>query len=216
MGGAGGRSGAKDGSRSATGTGQCTNVKYPPLYSAARSSRRRLHDPPNRQICAGATHDLVKRRDKLASRRGYEFVYSVGWALTERERTALRLALETAREAAIDANGKIRERRSHEACANEKCGHRGCWIEEAHAIELTCLLRKGPDGDRLKAWPKTMRVFARRDHPHPPALSSPCSRPPTGGATPCEPRTCRRIRKAGAARAPTSTQATGSTPASRT
>jgi hypothetical protein len=32
---------------------------------------------------AGASHDLVKRLDKLASRHGYELVYSVGWALTE-------------------------------------------------------------------------------------------------------------------------------------
>ena len=30
-----------------------------------------------------------KRLDKLASRRGYELAYSVGWALGEREKTAL-------------------------------------------------------------------------------------------------------------------------------
>ncbi len=116
---------------------------------------------------AGASHDLVKRLDKLASRRGYELVYSVGWALTEREKTALRLVPDTAWEAAIDAGGKVRERRSEVACGNERCGHRACWIEEAHVTELTGLLRKGPDGDRLKAWPKTMRVFARRERPHP-------------------------------------------------
>jgi hypothetical protein len=87
----------------------------------------------------------------------------MGWARTERERTALRLVPETAWEAAIDAKGKVRERRSGEACASEKCGHRGCWIEEAHVIELTGLLRKGPGGDRLKAWPKKTRVFARRE-----------------------------------------------------
>jgi predicted transcriptional regulator len=52
---------------------------------------------------AGASHDLVKRLDKLAGRHGCQLVYSVGWALTERERTALALVPETAWEAAIDA-----------------------------------------------------------------------------------------------------------------
>ena len=116
---------------------------------------------------AGASHDLVKRLDKLASRRGYELTYSVGWALGEREKTALALVPGTAWEAAIDAGGKVRERRSEAACGNERCGHRACWIEEAHVTELTGLLRTGPDGDRLKAWPKSMRVFARRERPHP-------------------------------------------------
>jgi len=45
-------------------------------------------------------------------------------ALTEREKTALALVPDTAWEAAIDAKGKVRERRSEEACANERCGHR--------------------------------------------------------------------------------------------
>jgi hypothetical protein len=94
-------------------------------------------------------------------------VYSVGWALTEREKTVLALVPEAAREAAIDANGKVRERRSEQACASTRCGHRACWIEEAHVTGLTGLLREGPDGDRLKAWPKTMRVFACRERPHP-------------------------------------------------
>jgi hypothetical protein len=38
---------------------------------------------------AGASHDLVKRLDKLASRRRYQLTCSVGWALTGREKTAL-------------------------------------------------------------------------------------------------------------------------------
>ena len=29
------------------------------------------------------------------------------------------------------------------------------------------MLREGPAGDQLKAWPATMRVFARRERPHP-------------------------------------------------
>ena len=40
-------------------------------------------------------------------------------------------------------------------------------IEEAHVSELTALLREGPAGDQLAAWPATMRVFARREHPYP-------------------------------------------------
>ena len=44
---------------------------------------------------------------------------------------------------------------------------RACWREEAHVTELTALLRGGPAGDRLEGWPATMRVFARRERPHP-------------------------------------------------
>jgi Transposase DDE domain group 1 len=116
---------------------------------------------------AGASHALVKKLDQLASRRGYQLVYSVGWALGEREKTALALVPETAWEAAIDAGGKIRERRADGACVNARCAHRRCRIEEAHVTELTGLLREGPGGDQLRAWPKTMRVFARRERPHP-------------------------------------------------
>jgi hypothetical protein len=116
---------------------------------------------------AGASHALVKHLDKLAGRRGYELTYSVGWALGEREKTALRLVPEQAWQIAIDARGEVRERRAGEACADIRCAHRGCWIEEAHVSELTGLLRCGPGGDRLRAWPAAMRVFARRERPHP-------------------------------------------------
>jgi hypothetical protein len=44
----------------------------------------------------GASHDLVKHMDKLASRRGYKLVCSVGWALGEREKAALALVPQTA------------------------------------------------------------------------------------------------------------------------
>jgi hypothetical protein len=33
--------------------------------------------------------------------------------------------------------------------------------------ELTPLLREGPAGDQLAGWPPAMRVFARRERPHP-------------------------------------------------
>jgi Transposase DDE domain group 1 len=116
---------------------------------------------------AGASHGLIARLDALAGRRGYELTYSVGWVLGERERAALRLVPDQAWQIAIDARGQIRERRSDDACADAGCAHRACWIEEAHVTELTDLLREGPHGDQLRGWPAAMRVFARRERPHP-------------------------------------------------
>jgi Transposase DDE domain group 1 len=116
---------------------------------------------------AGASHDLVAHLDKLGTRRGHELTYSVGWALGEREKAALRLAPDEAWQVAIDGRGEVRERRADGACADRSCGHGRCWIEEAHVTELTGLLREGPRGDQLRAWPAAMRVFARRERPHP-------------------------------------------------
>jgi hypothetical protein len=116
---------------------------------------------------AGASHDLIGHLDKLAARRGYQLTYSAGWALTGREKTALHLVPEHAWQAAIDAHGEVRERRADGACADSCCAHRACWIEEAHVTELTALLREGPHGDQLRGWPAAMRVFARRERPHP-------------------------------------------------
>ena len=135
----------------------------PPQY------RRRLMVTCDR---AGASHDLVKELDQLASRRGYQLIYSVAWALGERERTAAGKIPATAWAIAIDPKGEARERRADSACANERCAHRGCWIEEASIAELTGLLREGPDGDQLDGWPAAMRVFARRERPHPGAQLS--------------------------------------------
>jgi Transposase DDE domain group 1 len=116
---------------------------------------------------AGASHELVKELDRLAGRHGYQVTYSVGWALGARERTAIGKVPEAAWEIAVDGKGEVRERRSDDACADPRCAHRECWIEEAHVAELTGLLREGPAGDQLKDWPKTMRVFGRRERPHP-------------------------------------------------
>jgi len=116
---------------------------------------------------AGASHALVARLDTPAGRRGYELTYPVGWVLGERERAALRLVPERAWQIAIDARGEVRERRAGGACADLRCAHRPCWIEEAHVAELTSLLREGPGGDQLDGWPAAMRVFARRERPHP-------------------------------------------------
>lgn len=116
---------------------------------------------------AGASHDLIAHLDTLASRRGYQLVYSVGWALSGREKTAIRLVPERAWVQAIGPRGQLRERRAEDACDNARCAHRRCWVEEAHVAELTGLLRHGPGGDQLPAWPEKMRVFARRERPHP-------------------------------------------------
>ncbi len=116
---------------------------------------------------AGASHDLIARLDKLASRPGCQVIYSVGWELGGRERTAIRQVPEQAWQIAIDAAGEVRERRAGEACGDLGCAHRKCWIEEAHIAELTGLLREGPAGDQFAGWPASMRIFARRERPHP-------------------------------------------------
>jgi hypothetical protein len=121
---------------------------------------------------AGASHALIARLDKLAAQRGYQLIYSVGWELGERERAAIRLVPETAWQIAVDGCGEVRERRAEEACSDRQCAHRRCWVEEAHVTELTGLLRRGPDGDQLAGWPERMRVFARRERPHPGAQLS--------------------------------------------
>jgi hypothetical protein len=116
---------------------------------------------------AGASHGLIERLDKLAARPGHQLVYSVGWELGERERTAVAQVRGEAWQIAIDRRGEVRERRAADACGEPRCGHRRCWVEEAHVTELTALLRHGPAGDQLGGWPATMRVFARRERPHP-------------------------------------------------
>jgi hypothetical protein len=121
---------------------------------------------------AGASHQLAKELDRLASRHGYQVTWSVGWALSAREQAAIGTVPEPAWQAAIDGTGQVRERRAGEACPNPRCVHRACWIEEAHVAELTALLREGPAGDQLKGWPEAMRVFARRERPHPGAQLS--------------------------------------------
>jgi len=117
--------------------------------------------------CDGASHGLIARLDKLASRRGYELTYSVGWELGTREKAAIAAAPQAAWQIAVDHRGEVRERRADDACKDWQCPHRGCWVQEAHVTELTGLLREGPAGDQLAGWPASMRIFARRERPHP-------------------------------------------------
>jgi Transposase DDE domain group 1 len=121
---------------------------------------------------AGASHGLIMKLDKLAARPGHHLVYSVGWELGERERAAIKVVPETAWQIAIDPAGEVRERRAEDNCGDAGCCHRGCWIEEAHVTELTGILRPDKDHDQLPGWPDKMRVFARRERPHPGAQLS--------------------------------------------
>jgi hypothetical protein len=116
---------------------------------------------------AGASHALITRLDELASRPGHQLIYSVGWDLSERERQAITAVPEQAWQIAISPAGQARERRADDACSDCSCAHRRCWIDEAHVAELTGLLREGPAADQLAGWPPAMRVFARRERPHP-------------------------------------------------
>jgi hypothetical protein len=67
---------------------------------------------------AGASHELAKELDRLAFRHGYQVAWSVGWALSAREQTAIGKVPETAWEAAIDGKGQVRERRADDACGS--------------------------------------------------------------------------------------------------
>jgi hypothetical protein len=116
---------------------------------------------------AGASHDLIARLDALASRPGHQLIYSVGWDLGKREKNAITAVPEQAWQIAVDHRGEVRERRAEHASTVHGCTHRKCWIEEAHVTELTTLLRRGRPGDQLAGWPPSMRVFARRERPHP-------------------------------------------------
>ena len=116
---------------------------------------------------AGASHGLITRLDQLASRPGHQLIYSVGWELSARERQAITLVPAQAWQIALDHHSQLRQRRADQACADHGCAHARCWIEQAHVTELTGLLRGGPAGDQLAGWPERMRVFARRERPHP-------------------------------------------------
>ena len=121
---------------------------------------------------AGASHGLIAHLDQLAARPDHELVYSLGWELGERERTALAAMPESGWQIAVDPAGRPRERRAAEACPEVGCTHPYCWVEQAHVAELTGLLRRHPNGDRLAGWPASMRLFARRERPHPGAQLS--------------------------------------------
>ena len=73
---------------------------------------------------AGASHGLIDRLDALAARPGHQLIYSVGWELGERERTAIAAVPRQAWQIAIDHRGEVRERRADDACTDPGCAHR--------------------------------------------------------------------------------------------
>lgn len=94
---------------------------------------------------AGASHgflDWLTAQNKI---RGRSVEYSVGYAVTEKIRTAIALVPESVWTPATDAAGGVRE--------------------GGDVVELTGLLN-------LTSWPEAMRVIVRRERPHPGAQLS--------------------------------------------
>ena len=92
---------------------------------------------------AGASHAVVGHLTELNAVPGQQVHYSVGFDLDGRARTAIGLLPEGAWEPALDADGSPRT--------------------DADVAELTGLLRRGPDADKLAGWPPDMRVLVRRE-----------------------------------------------------
>ena len=102
---------------------------------------------------AGFSHELVDwftalDTAKTHGRRGRSVEYSVGFAVTEPVREALKLVPKRAWTPAMDADGDVRE--------------------HADIVEITGLLPT----QLTEAWPAGMRVIVRRERPHPGAQLS--------------------------------------------
>lgn len=97
---------------------------------------------------AGASHALLDWLTQQNSKRGRGVEYSVGFPLTQRVRDAIGLVPPDAWQAALDADGQVRE--------------------HAGVIELTGLV----DPALLARWPAGMRLITRRERPHPGAQLS--------------------------------------------
>lgn len=102
---------------------------------------------------AGPSHDLLDWLTTMNTAathrgRGRSVQYSVGFALTDTIRDAIRLVPGRAWTAAVTADGQVRE--------------------HADVVEVTGLL---PASMRTN-WPEQMRVIVRREHPHPGAQLS--------------------------------------------
>jgi hypothetical protein len=94
---------------------------------------------------AGASHGLLDWLTAQDAKRGRAVEYSVGFAITAAVRDAIARVPRTAWQAAIDAEGEVRE--------------------GGHVVELTGMLD-------LTKWPDGMRIIVRRERPHPGAQLS--------------------------------------------
>ncbi len=110
---------------------------------------------------AGASHKLLEWLTEQGRVRGRRLEYSVGYAVTEKIRDAIKLVPEQVWTPATDADGGVRE--------------------GGDVAELTGLLD-------LTSWPDGMRLIVRRERPHPGAQLSLFEKP-TGGATKYSPPT---------------------------
>ena len=96
---------------------------------------------------AGATLDLVRHITKLNTAPGRRVHYSVGFDLDHRGRTAIGQLSESDWDQVLDHRGRPRD------------------PDDAGVTELTGLLRRSADGDRLPNWPTDMRIICRRERP---------------------------------------------------
>lgn len=96
---------------------------------------------------AGASHDVIDHLSSLNTapehgRRGRRVEYTIGWPVDERTIAGIEALREGDWGAAVDTDGEP--------------------DPAAQVTDLTGVLRRGPDGDRLATWPPDMRIFARR------------------------------------------------------
>ncbi len=96
---------------------------------------------------AGASHDVIDHLTGLNTaathgKRGRRVEYSIGWPVDERTQGALAEVRERDWATALNPDGKA--------------------DPDAAVVDLTGILRHGPDGDRLTGWPGDLRVIARR------------------------------------------------------
>src|SRR5680860_1261780 len=94
---------------------------------------------------AGASHQLLEWLTEQGKVRGRRLEYSVGYAVNEKLREAIKLVPEKAWTPATDADGEIRD--------------------GGDVVEITGLLD-------LTGWPDGMRIIVRRERPHPGAQLS--------------------------------------------
>jgi len=119
---------------------------------------------------AGASHGLITRLDELAGRPGYELTYSVGWELAtgnRRDRPGAHNGWQDRHRPA----GKPRERRARTPVPNPTAppGRLGGAGTRRGADPAAAQPPRRRQAGRLAA---TMRIFARREHPHPGAQLS--------------------------------------------
>jgi hypothetical protein len=103
---------------------------------------------------AGASHGLIDHITTLNAAPGRRMHYSIGWELGGRERATIGRVPASAWGVVLDSHGHPRD------------------LDEAGVVELTALLREGPDGDQLANWPNDLRIICRREAPHPGAQLS--------------------------------------------